>query len=212
MRPVNLLPKDTVARRRGPAVPAALVAASALPVVAAAAVVAAWIGPHRQAGERSGELAAVQAQVASLRAASGGTGAQLASLEASRRSALADALAKRLPWDATMDQIARILPRGVWLTQVELQSPTPAAVAAAAAPTATGTTTTTTTPAPAASSATGLSVAGVALTQSQVAQTLARLALVPGVSNVSLQSTTATTIGKRAAVQFQIAATFGVAG
>jgi Tfp pilus assembly protein PilN len=217
MRPVNLLPKDATSRRRGPTVPVPLVAAAALPVVAVAAVGAAWVGPHRQAAERSVELAAVQAQVSSLRAASAGTGAQLASLEASRRSALEDVLAKRLPWDTTMDEIARVLPRGVWLTQVELKSPTPAAVAAPAAPTTTastttGTTTTTPTPAPAVSSSPNLSIGGLALTQSQVAETLARLALIPGVANVSLQSSASTAIGKRPAVQFQIAATLGGAG
>lgn len=207
MRPVNLLPSDAAAgtARRRPSAP--VVAAVVAPVVAAAAVAGAWSTQRSHVSERSAELAAVQAQVDALEASSGGTGSQLAALEASRRAALDNALRKRLSWDTTLDSIARVLPKGVALTELGLQSPTPAGVAAPAAAT-TATTATTTAAAPAAAPvAQGLTMSGTAPSHALVAQLLARLALVRGVSDVTLQSTQRAESPDGSNVQFQLAAT-----
>lgn len=211
MRPVNLLPSDAVAgaTRRRPSAP--VVVAAVAPVVAAAAVVGAWSTERSHVTARGAELAAVQAQVDVLQAAAGGSGSQLAALEASRRAALDDALAKRLPWDATLDAIARVVPKGIALTELGLKSPTPAGVAAPAAATTTATTSTTTTTAAAAPAAApvvqGLTMSGTAPSHTVIAHLLARLALVRGVSDVTLQMTQGADSTSGTSVEFQLAAT-----
>lgn len=211
MRPVNLLPSDAVAgaTRRRPSAP--VVVAAVAPVVAAAAVVGAWSTERSHVTARGAELAAVQAQVDALQAAAGGSGSQLAALEASRRAALDDALAKRLPWDATLDAIARVVPKGIALTELGLKSPTPAGVAAPAAATTTATTSTTTTTAAAAPAAApvvqGLTMSGTAPSHTVIAHLLARLALVRGVSDVTLQMTQGADSTSGTSVEFQLAAT-----
>lgn len=213
MRPVNLLPSDAVAgaTRRRPSAP--VVVAAVAPVVAAAAVVGAWSTERSHVTARGAELAAVQAQVDVLQAAAGGSGSQLAALEASRRAALDDALAKRLPWDATLDAIARVVPKGIALTELGLKSPTPAGVAAPAAATttattSTSTTTTTTAAAPAAAPVVqGLTMSGTAPSHTVIAHLLARLALVRGVSDVTLQMTQGADSTSGTSVEFQLAAT-----
>jgi Tfp pilus assembly protein PilN len=215
MRPVNLLPSDASPGRTRRLPGAPVLAAAAAPVVAVAAIGGAWSTQRSHVSARSSELAAVQAQVEALQAASGGSGSQLAALEASRRAALDDALARRQPWDATLDAIARVLPKGVALTELGLQSPTPAGVAAPAptttAPTTTGTTTTAAAPSPA-PAAQGLTMSGTAPSNAVVAYVLARLALVPGVSNVTLQTTQGVVLPTGPAVQFQLAASIAGSG
>lgn len=198
MRPVNLLSGPGAAeRRRLPGV--AMLAAGAAPLAVAGLVYLGWSSAHTTAVERAGELAAVQAQVDALRPSAAGAAeaAQLATATAQRTSAVRDVLGKQRKWDATLVGIARVLPADVWLTQLTLQSPTPAASAGAPAAAA------------AATPPQGLQAGGYARSQDAVAHTLARLALVPGLSDVTLASTTAATVGKRTVVQFQIGATIG---
>ncbi len=51
------------------------------------------------------------------------------SVRASWEAALQDALSKQMPWDVTLDDLARVLPSDVWLTALSVQTPTPANVA-----------------------------------------------------------------------------------
>lgn len=192
MRPVNLLPKDGPRDRRTLPSPG-LLAAGAAPVVAAVAVYAGWSTEHAKAHDRAAELDAAKAQVQALRPTAQGTAAaRLASLRVSRGAAVEDVLAKRVAWDGLLQAIARVLPGDVWLDQLVLQAPTPF----------TGAPTSSTSTSPQ-----GLQMGGFARSQAAVAHALARLAVVPGLSDVTLASTTSSTVGKKPVVQFQISAT-----
>ncbi len=193
MRPVDLLPKDGPGKRRTlPSVP--LVAAGATPVLAAALVLFGWSAEHAKVTHRSAELGTVRAQAVSLAPSTGSAAAsQLAALRDARTAAAEDALRGRVAWDGVLDQIARVLPPDVWLTQLTLQSATPV----------TGASTT--------SAAPGLQISGSARSQAAVAHALARLAVVPALTQVTLVSTTTSAVGKANVIQFQLTATVGAA-
>ena len=63
-----------------------------------------------------------------------------------------------------------------------------------------------------ASAPTGFVVTGYALSQATVARALDRLALIPALSDVSLQSTQPAGVGSKQAVQFTIGANLRSAG
>jgi Tfp pilus assembly protein PilN len=86
------------------------------------------------------------------------------------QAALASALAGRIAWDSVLSQLGRVTPANVTFTNVAL-----GATAAASATASPGT----------------LTLSGTAFTQDAVAQLLARLQLVPNLTNVTLTSSTA---------------------
>lgn len=191
MRPVNLLPKDTPGTRRSlPSLP--VVAAGTTPVLAAALVLFGWSTAHAKARDRGTELEVVQAQVRAVQpSTSASPAANLAALRDARAAAADGVLAQRVPWDSVLDQIARVLPSDVWLTNMSLQAATPLAGASAA------------------TASPGLQLDGSARSQAAVAHALARLSVVPVLTGVTLLSTTTSDAGKTATVQFQITATVG---
>jgi len=191
MRPVNLLPKDAPGTRRPlPSVP--LVAAGATPVLAAALVLFGWSVEHGKVQSRAAELDAARAEVRALTPSTDAAAvSQLAALRDARAAAAEDVLRRRVAWDGVLDQIARVLPGDVWLSQLTLETATPLA----------GASTT--------SAAPGLQISGSARSQAAVAHTLARLAVVPALTKVTLVSTTSSSVGKTDVIQFQITATVG---
>ena len=111
------------------------------------------------------------------------------------------------------DQIARVLPANIWLTQLNALSPTPTT---AAPPPAAPTTTTSSGSSSSSSSAATIvpaapsaifTITGYAYSHDDVAHLLARLALVPSLANVTLGSTSSATVGPKAVVQFTVNAT-----
>lgn len=191
MRAVNLLPPNAYApKQRLPH--AQVVLAATAPVLAGALVYLGYSFEHSHVTDRQATLAFVQSQIAQL----GPTPAliaessKVAADRSAREAALNDALTKRLPWDVTFDRLARMMPGGAWLTNISAQSPTPASAAAA----------------PTTANPTGFTAMGYADSQATVGVVLARFALVPGLSNVALTSTTSTTIGTQNVVQFALTA------
>jgi Tfp pilus assembly protein PilN len=81
-------------------------------------------------------------------------------------------------------QISQVLPEDVWLTRLQTTAPTetPGAV-----------------PEPA-----GVTLAGSTYSQSGVARFLARLALVPSLADVTLESSISAPVGKQKLVQFSV--------
>ena len=221
MRAVNLLPReDASSRRRLPRTPVLL--AGTAPLIASALVFLGYSLEHAKVVDARANVAVARTELAglgpSLTAAS--AGAQLAAERASRLAALKDGVGRRVAWDTVLDQVSRVLPAGVWLTALSAESPTPATAAVAAPPA----TTTTSDGSSSSSSASSnvvtptaatpavFTVSGYASSHADVASALARLALVPSLSNVTLQSTSTVTIGARQLVQFQLGATMGGAG
>jgi len=189
MRAVNLLPADAYApKQRLPY--ARVVLAGTAPVLACALVYLGYSIEHSTVTDRQIALGAIQSQIAAA-----GPSPELvkqtgmvASERSSREAALVDALGKQIPWDVLFDQVSRVLPANAWLTTFNVQSPTPAASPATAAPGP-------------------VSIQGETYSLADVAQVLARLALVPSLSDVSLVSTaTVPRAEGKETVQFDISA------
>jgi Tfp pilus assembly protein PilN len=89
------------------------------------------------------------------------------------RSALQSALAGRVAWDDVLSQIGRVTPGNVTLTNLTLGNASSTATAAAS------------------SSAGALTISGNTFSEDAVAQLMARLQLIPNLSNISLTSSTA---------------------
>ena len=122
MRAVNLVPKNEGRGARSMPSPWVLVAAIA-PVLAIVIVVLAY--SHEQSGvqAKQAELNAVQTRLAALQASGDKASAQtgFVSMRSSWEVALQDALSKQMPWDVTLDDLARVLPTDVWLTTLSVR-------------------------------------------------------------------------------------------
>jgi Tfp pilus assembly protein PilN len=212
VRAVNLLPRDAIGageRRLALSTVAPLAAAASVPVVALALVVVGWQSARSLVATRSGELAALRAELPKA------THAEVAAPDYStlvdqrtkRLAALQDALAKEMPWDTTLADLARVLPADVWLTDLTATAPVSPT---APPPSAAATTTTTTTTTPSAPSATalptGFSISGYTFSEDDVAALIARLTLLPSLRDVTLTSTEQTVVGPKTLVQFDIVA------
>ncbi|MCP9484381.1 MAG: PilN domain-containing protein [Gaiellaceae bacterium MAG52_C11] len=141
------------------------------------------------------KLVAAQARAAAVQQARAASAARLA--------AFRTVVAQRLAWEVVLRDLSRVLPSNAWLQSLNATSPTLTTVAAAG------------TAAPVAAVATvptGFLVAGFADSQKRVAEVLDRLALLPWLSDVTLQSSTRSGSGSTSSVQFTIGATLGSTG
>jgi Tfp pilus assembly protein PilN len=139
-------------------------------------------------------LVAAQAQAVAVQQAQAASDARL--------SALQTLVRQRVAWEDVLRDLARVLPGGVFLQSLQASSPTltsiaPTGTAAAATP---------------AAAPTGFTVTGSADSQVRVAQILDRLALLPWLTNVTLQSSVRGGGEGTSPVQFTIAATLSPSG
>jgi len=174
VRAVNLLPRDTPKKsfeaKRGVAFGAA--GGAALVTVAMAALV---LGASGTIQERQLVLDGLEADIAALPKPPPEDAAADAALEAekaARIAALSEALAGRVAWDRLLREVSQVLPEDVWLTSLSSRSAAGATAVTPGAPAGTA----------------GLVINGSTYSQSGVARFLSRLALVPGLTNVTLQS------------------------
>ena len=130
---------------------------------------------------------------------------QARAASAARLTAFQTVVAQRLAWEDVLRDLSRVLPANVWLQSLNATSPTLTAGAArgTTAPVATSPTSPAAVPV-------GFTVAGSADSQIRVAQVLDRLALLPWLSNVTLQSSVRGS--DDSSVQFTIGATLGSTG
>jgi len=191
MRAINLLPRDEPRRSfeagRGVAFGAA--GGFALVSVALAALLLAAGGSLQ---EEQARLDALNAELATLpepgQEEPDGN-AELAAAKNRRIGALSSALSGRVAWDSVLRELSLVLSGDVWLTSLASQAPgDPASDPAAAATGA------------------GLVLNGATYSQSGVARLLARLSVVPTLSNVRLQSSDSEPVGTRKIVRFTILA------
>jgi Tfp pilus assembly protein PilN len=196
MRAVNLLPEQ---KRRGgkpsriTPTTSVIAGGAGLLAVVVAAFAFLFVQSHGKVSGKQAGLAALQQQVTELQDAQARKAA-LQSGDQARVAAFTAAAGARMRWDGVLDDISRVLPAGSWLTSMNMQaagSPTPAA------PSTTPTS---------ASVPTAFTVSGVAFTQDTVAKVMQRLALVPALSDVTLQSSSRTTVGTTKAYQFTMSA------
>ena len=219
MRAINLLPKQAVGESRaglGGKLP--FVGSAAVPVIALILVFVGYSSSSSAVSTKQAQLASINAQIlaaakpvvrvvtAPVVDTSG-----LVAERTQRLAAFQAAIANEVAWDTTLLDVARVLPANVWLTSLDVTSPTPADALAPTPVAATTTTTTTTadTPAPppvATPALVGFTIAGSTYTQEDVAALLQRLQLLPTLSNVTLVSTAQALVGTKPVVQFNVTA------
>lgn len=189
MRAVNLLPRDAPKRsfeaKRGVTFGAAGGAA-----LVTMLLVSMSISASGTAGEKQAELDSLRAQIAATPKpeAAEETGAEtaFAAEEGARVGALSAALANRIAWDRVLRQVSLVLPEDVWLTNLSAAGPD------AAAPTARG--------------GSGFVLTGSTYSQNGVARFLSRLAVIPDLANVRLQSSQSALVTGQDLVTFTILA------
>jgi Tfp pilus assembly protein PilN len=181
MRAVNLMPRDERgARLESGRLPLIAAAGGVVAVTAIAFLLAS--SASGSASETKTELQAVEAAIALVPRSSGsGAPAANAGMFAQERSdrvaALAVALQGRTAFDRVLREISLVMPRDVWLTQLEAKAPAPAVPLPGAAPT------------PQTGAAKGVTIQGATYSHDSVASLLARLAVVPSLQDVQLTST-----------------------
>jgi Tfp pilus assembly protein PilN len=187
MRAVNLLPRDEAKRsfeaKRGVVFGGVGGAALATAVLASMMISAGGAADSKQA-----ELDALRAQIAAIPTTPVVDTSRedaLAAEKGARVGALSAALAGRVAWDRVLRQVSLVLPEDVWLTNLSAAAPdaTQAAVASS-----------------------GFTLTGATYSQNGVARFLSRLAVVPDLANVRLQSSQSQLLNERELVQFTILA------
>jgi Tfp pilus assembly protein PilN len=186
MRAVNLLPLHARAGRRRP--PTAALAVAGAGVLAASLLAVGYFSTTGNVDTREQELAALEQQLAAAKSAAKPRPDQtgLAAQRDQRFTALNDALAKRLPWDRILREVSLVMPDDVWLSSL---------AAGGSAPTD-----------PATPTAQTVTFTGFTYSQESVARMLTRLALVPEIANVKLQSSAVTEVGSQQIYGFTILA------
>jgi Tfp pilus assembly protein PilN len=208
MRAVNLLPEDqrpgsrwkTVGRRASAR--RVLGGAGVAAGVLALAFAALTLQQRNVVDERRTELKDVESRLVAAQAQA--VAVQQAQAESEARfSALQTLVSQRVVWEDVLRDLAKVLPRsGVFLQGLQASSPTLTAAPTEGAPAA-GT--------PGAFP-TGFTITGSADSQVRVAQVLERLALLPWLSDVTLQSSVRTGGASGIPVQFVIGANLGSTG
>ena len=144
-------------------------------------------------GDRSSELDAARARLAAIPAPAAGAGAVSAIPQErqARVTALSSALATRVAWDRVLREISLVLPDDVWLSGLSGELPAAGATTAVAGQ--------------------GLHLTGYTYSQASVARLLARLSVVPDLTNVTLNNAARADVGARSVVQFDIGADLAAA-
>ena len=186
MRAVNLLPREESKRsfeaKRG--VVFGGVGGAALATVVLGSMMMSAGGT---VNAKQSELDSIRAQVAAIPVVPVVDTSRedgLAAEKGARVGALSAALAGRVAWDRVLRQVSLVLPEDVWLTVLSAAVPGPTA-------TATGS---------------GLTMTGSTYSQNGVARLLSRLAVIPDLANVRLQSSQGQLVNGRELVQFTILA------
>jgi Tfp pilus assembly protein PilN len=171
MRAVNLLPRDDSTQKGGlPAPP--ILAACVGAVLMSALLAVMFLSASGKVAQQQRALDDAQATYSALPVPAAPSAAETAlpQLRATRVTALASALGQRVAWDRLLREVSQVVPSDVWLLTLDAQAPS----TAAAATTTPGTTTQT------------FTVTGCTYSQDSVARFLARLEVVPDLSDMTL--------------------------
>jgi Tfp pilus assembly protein PilN len=198
MRAVNLLPRQQVEQKRERPNAVALGAA-----IGGAAVLLVLVGgfllANRSVDRQRQALADARAVLAvtpaeKMSAQTQSFRATLLSQREQRSLALAAAIGKRVAWDRILRRVALVMPSDVWLQSLSGSVPLESTV----------TPTTTTTPSALPPLPTALTIQGYTYSQDGVARLLERLAVVPDLKNVQLQTSQTQKIGNQTVISFTI--------
>ena len=194
MRAVNLLPRDE-AKRSFEANRGVVFGGVGGAALATAVLASMMISAGGAASSKQQELDGVQAQIAAIPTVpviDTSKEDALAAEKGARIGALSAALGGRIAWDRVLRQVSLVLPEDVWLTSLSAS----ASASAAPAPDATQ----------AAAAGSGFTLTGATYSQNGVARFLSRLAVIPDLANVRLQSSQSQLVNERELVQFTILA------
>jgi Tfp pilus assembly protein PilN len=187
VRAVNLLPRDEAKRsfeaKRG--VVFGGVGGAALATVVLGSMMMSAGG---SVSTKQEELDGLRAQIAAIPAIpviDTSRDDALAAEKGARIGALSAALSGRMAWDRVLRQVSLVLPEDVWLTNLSAAAPDAAQAAAGAS---------------------GFTLTGATYSQNGVARFLSRLAVIPDLGNVRLQSSQSQLVNDRDLVQFTILA------
>jgi Tfp pilus assembly protein PilN len=197
MRAVNLLPRDDGRGKRTKAQNAPVAVGLALALAVSVFVAAFFLSSSAGVKDKEAALGRAKAELAVLPPlpnAPTPIETTLVGQQRDRLNALASALSRRVAWDRVLRELAIVLPEDVWLTNLAAKSPSSPASSAPAAPTAPG------------AAPTGFVLTGYTYSQSGVARLLSRLAVLPDLRNVQLQTSALSKVGEQQIVQFTILA------
>lgn len=193
MRAVNLIPRDESRARKQPG---AVSLTAVLGAVLLTAVLSGWfLMASSGVTERQAELDGLHAELAAIPPPPPPpvTNSNLVAEKDARLTVLGKALATRIAWDRVLREVSLVIPDDVWLEAMNTNGPDPAAAAPAPGQ-------------PAASTAGGFNITGYTYSHDGVARLLARLSVIPHLSNVKLGSSVRDTQGTRPTVKFAITA------
>jgi Tfp pilus assembly protein PilN len=226
MRAVNLLPAPRVEKRqdhgesRARTTKVIAIAAGLMLALVTVAVGFAFVQEHSAVNDRRSTLDGLQAKLAQTHVAKAPSAAGAAKTQ-DHLAAITSAASGRIVWDGLLDQLSRVMPSGASLETLKAGDGADASSASAPS-TSTSTSSSSSTPSKSSStsgaaSATGAAptafvVTGYARSQATVARALDRIALIPALSDVSLQSTQRADVAGKKAVQFTIGANLRPAG
>lgn len=177
MRAVNLLPGQDTGESKPPPVP--ILAACIGSVVVAAVLAMMFLSASSQVAQKRTALQKLQTEYATIPAPPPPSPvvAQLPQQRQTRTTALATVLGQRVAWDRLLREVSQVVPSDVWLVTMNAQSPS-------TAPPARGQSVT---------PVQGFTVQGCTYSQDSVARFLARLALVPDLSGMTLGKSSSST-------------------
>jgi Tfp pilus assembly protein PilN len=168
-------------------------------VLLAALLSAAFLSSSGKVKDKQAELASLQDALQAIPtpdAAKLKTQTALAADKQARVTALSGALSRRVAWDRIFRELSLVLPDDVWLATISAKAPVSSSVATAPAAAAPGSSV----------AATGFTLDGFTYSHAAVARLLSRLAVIPDLVNVQLQTSAKTKLGTAEAVHFTIAA------
>ena len=194
MRAVNLLPRDDGRAKRTKAQNAPLAVGLALALVVSVVIAFFFLSSSASVKDKQAALGRAKAELAVLPPPPTATETALVGQQKDPLNALASALSRRVAWDRVLRELAIVLPDDVWLTSLSAKSPSSPSSPAPAAPTAPG------------AAPTGLVLTGYTYSQNGVARLLSRLAVIPDLRNVQLQTSALSKVGEQQIVQFTVLA------
>jgi Tfp pilus assembly protein PilN len=184
MRAVNLLPRETRASRSITAQHLPAVVGGATGFIVLAALAAAFLNASSKVADAQSALNSANAQLQQTPLPpppvqpTNPTPTAVVNARAPRLQAVASVLGQRIAWDRILREFSQALPSDVWISSLNMAAPTAGAT-------------------------NGFSITATTYSYNSVARMLSRMALVPDLTGVTLQSTTRS--GRL--VQFSLSAT-----
>lgn len=194
MRAVNLLPRDQAQKSRVKKEQLPFVVGACVGLVVTALLTSQFLGGQGKVAAERQTLQDLQAQLAAMPAPPPGPTpgqTKLASEQSTRLTALSAALQSRVAWDRVLRAFSLVLPDDVWLEQLALKSPVSPSTGQ---------------PPQNSGAPVGFTIQGSTYSHDAVARLLARLSVVPDLTNVQLVTSSVTLVNGQNLVKFSIAA------